>query len=147
MQAKILNQKSKIEFVYPLRRYPTHTEPFPTIYYLRDPVLVQAMSELERHQRVAHFQDRLAADDELMAAYRADHVAYRATRWAMLTHEDRRLVEDSPSLSRSFRAGIAGIADFRYVKCLHAHYAHHLAQIHEGGTTIGRLIAPLLPFP
>jgi len=58
----------------------------------------------------------------------------------MLTDADRAIVEASPSLSRSFRGGIAGIANLDTVKCLHAHMAHHLARRDQGGTTLGRLI-------
>lgn len=134
----------QIEVVYPLRHFPQHTEPFPTIYYLRDPQLIHAMSELERHHHVAKLQQRLRDDPALMADYHADHAAYRDARWAMLTPEDRAIVEHSPSLSRSFRGGIAGIADFDFVKCLHAQYAHHLAMHEQHGTTVGRLIDHLL---
>lgn len=134
------------ETVYPLRHFPGHAEPFPTIYYLIDPALVHAISNLERQNHIGKFEQHLANDAELMASYRADHAAYRDTRWAMLTDEDRAVVEASPSLSRSFRGGIAGIANFDTVKCLHAQYAYHLAQ-HDtapGGTTLGRLIDELL---
>lgn len=147
MQSKILNPQSKIELVYPLRHFPTHTEPFPTIYYLRDPQLIHAMSELERHHHIARLQEQLRGDPALMKKYHADHAAYRDARWDMLTPEDRAVVENSPSLSRSFRGGIAGIADFDFVKCLHAQYAHHLAMHDRGGTTVGRLIDELLINP
>ncbi|MEO0515042.1 MAG: DUF501 domain-containing protein [Planctomycetota bacterium] len=130
----------QIDTVYPLRHFPDHVEPFPTIYYLTDPALLHAMSELERQQFIGRFEQRLRDDADLMAAYHADHVQYRDTRWAMLTDADRAIVEASASLSRSFRGGIAGIANFDTVKCLHAHYAHHLAAAPTGGTTIGRLI-------
>ncbi|MEM8738419.1 MAG: DUF501 domain-containing protein [Planctomycetota bacterium] len=133
-----------VERVYPLRRPSGRVEPFPTIYYLRDAGLMRAMSELERHHHVREIERRLAEDAELMAAYHADHAAYRDTRWAMLTEPDRAAVEASPSLRRSFRGGIAGIADFNYVKCLHAQYAYHLARGEQGGTTAGRLIDALL---
>ena len=130
----------QIDTVYPLRHFPDRVEPFPTIYYLTDPALVHAMSELERQQFIGRFERRLADDAELRAAYHADHERYRDTRWAMLTENDRQLIEQSASLSRSFRGGIAGIANLDTVKCLHAHYAHHLATAEAGGTTVGQMI-------
>ncbi|MEM9420498.1 MAG: DUF501 domain-containing protein [Planctomycetota bacterium] len=132
------------DIVYPLRRFPDHVEPFPTIYYLTDPELLHAMSELERLNTVGRLEQRLVEDAELRAAYHADHEQYRDTRWAMLTEEDRAAVEASPSLAKSFAWGIAGIANFDTVKCLHAHMAHHLANAERGGTTIGRCIEELL---
>lgn len=137
----------KIDTVYPLRHFPDHVEPFPTIYYLTDPTLVHAMAELERQQFIGRFEQRLAADAGLMAAYHADHESYRDIRWAMLTDADRAIVEATPSLAKSFRWGIAGIAKFDTVKCLHAHYAHHLANASAGGTTIGRLLEAQVPKP
>ena len=136
---------SAFDVVYPLRYSEDGTaQPFPTIYYLTDAKLLHAMSELERHQHIRKLEQTLAANSALMAAYHAEHAAYRDTRWAMLTGEDRQTVEASPSLSRSFRGGIAGIADFDTVKCLHAQYAYHLAKQEEGGTTLGRLIDEFL---
>ncbi|MEM6853160.1 MAG: DUF501 domain-containing protein [Planctomycetota bacterium] len=128
------------DLVYPLRHFPDRVEPFPTIYYLTDPDLLRAISELERQNFIGKFEQRLADDDALHAAYHADHEQYRDTRWAMLTDADRAIVEASPSLSRSFRGGIAGIANLDTVKCLHAHYAHHLATAESGGTTVGQMI-------
>lgn len=145
MESSISNQQSAIEVVYPLRRFPDRAEPFPTIYYLRDPGLVHAMCELERHQHIRRFERMLLDDPELMAAHHADHAAYRDARWAMLTDEDRATVEASPSLMRCFRTGIAGIANFDSVKCLHATLAYHLAAAERGGTTVGRLVDELLP--
>ncbi|MEM9916360.1 MAG: DUF501 domain-containing protein [Planctomycetota bacterium] len=128
------------DLVYPLRHFPDRVEPFPTIYYLTDPDLLRAISELERQNFIGKFEQRLADDDALRAAYHTDHERYRDTRWAMLTDADRQVIEQSASLSRSFRGGIAGIANVNTVKCLHAHYAHHLATVESGGTVIGQMI-------
>ncbi|MEM7626356.1 MAG: DUF501 domain-containing protein [Planctomycetota bacterium] len=137
---------SAYETVYPLRLTADDTPtPFPTIYWLTDPGLDHQLAELERQNFVGQFEQRLAKDAQLMAAYHADHAAYRDTRWAMLTAEDRATVEASPSLTRSFRSGIAGIANFDTVKCLHAQHAYHLARREAGGTTLGRLLDELLP--
>ena len=129
-----------VEVVYPLLRRRGGLEPFPTIYYLRDPSLVHAMSELERRGFLKRFQDRLAENPKLRRAFHDDHARYRDARRAMLTAEDRRAVEASGSLSRAFSRGIAGIANFDRIKCLHAHYAHHLILADTGGTVVGRLI-------
>lgn len=119
-------------------------EPFPTIYYLHDPGLLRDLSELERHNAVGRLEAIIAADPELREKFHADHAAYRDERWAMLTDVDRRLVEGSPNLLKTFQGGVAGIADFDRVKCLHAHYAYHLAR-QPDGTALGKQIDSLLP--
>ncbi|MEO1237102.1 MAG: DUF501 domain-containing protein [Planctomycetota bacterium] len=132
------------EPVYPLRFADDDTaQPFPTIYWLTDPDLDRRLANLERLGHIARLQQQLADDPALRAAIHADHAAYRDARWAMLTPEHRALVERSPSLLRTFRGGVAGTADFDHIKCLHAHYAHHLAT-DQPGTTLGRLITTLL---
>ncbi len=156
---------SPIEIIYPLRfpRAASHAapesakglvsspppRPFPTIYWLHDPALIRRLSELERLGHIRRLERRIAEDAELRAAYHADHEAYRSARWAMLTPEHRALVQGSPTVLKAFRGGIAGIANFDTIKCLHAQQAHHLATLAcgasgSGGTTLGRLIAPLL---
>jgi len=58
----------------------------------------------------------------------------------------------NPSIHRSIKhyrkhslqtVGIAGIRDFSAVKCLHCHYAHHLARP-EHGNLIGLWVEDLL---
>ena len=129
-----------VERVYPLLRRGRRPEPFPTIYYLRDPVLVHAMSELERQGHTQRFQQRLDHDPALRRRLHDDHAQYRSRRWDMLTPEDRRLIRGAPSLGRAFRTGVAGVANFDRINCLHAHSAHHLVQRPAGGTLIGQLI-------
>jgi len=58
-------------------------------------------------------------------------------RWDALTPADRAWVRARPEIHRTFAGGIGGTADFTRIKCLHLHWAHHLA---VGGTTAGRLI-------
>ncbi len=129
-----------IEVVYPLIHHADRVEPFPTIYYLRDPDLVHRMSELERRLVTHRLQAQLDGDPGLMQRFHADHARYRDGRWAMLTAADRQRIEASDSLGRAFCSGIAGVANFDRIKCLHAHYAEHLARSDTGGTTVGRLI-------
>ncbi|MEM1110083.1 MAG: DUF501 domain-containing protein [Planctomycetota bacterium] len=135
------DEKPAFETVYPLRRTDNGTpQPFPTIYWLSDPSLDHQLAELERLGYIGRFEQHLADDAELLAAYHADHVRYRDSRWSMLTDADRTTVESSPSLLRSFRGGIAGIANFDTVKCLQAQYAYHLAAADRGGSVVGHLI-------
>ena len=86
--------------------------PFPTLYYLTCPRASAAASRLESAGRMREWQDELATDPELAAAYRAAHEAYLATR-------DRRDVLPS-------RSTAGGMPD--RVKCLHVLAGQSLAQ-------------------
>ncbi len=131
-----------VEVVYPLRRQGGKHSPFPTIYWLGKGELHHAIADLERQGWVGKLEERMRNDADFpgFRGFReevhADHARYRERRWAMLTQADRALVESAPSLLRSFRGGVAGIADFDHVKCLHAHVAHALAD----SNAIGRVV-------
>lgn len=86
--------------------------PFPTLYYLTHPALTAAASRLESAGVMREMTERLQADEELAAAYRAAHEAYLAERDAL------------ESLGTTFSGG--GMPD--RVKCLHVLVAHSLAK-------------------
>jgi uncharacterized protein len=95
--------------------------PMPTRYWLVDPVLGAAIARLESAGGV-RAAEAAVDPDELAAA----HAAYAAERDAALPagHTGPR-----PS------GGVGGTA--RGVKCLHAHYAYHLA---GGDDPVGRWV-------
>ncbi|WP_396905085.1 DUF501 domain-containing protein [Mycolicibacterium phlei] len=86
--------------------------PFPTLYYLTHPALTAAASRLESAGVMREMTERLQADEELAAAYRAAHEAYLAER------------DSIESLGTTFSGG--GMPD--RVKCLHVLIAHSLAK-------------------
>ena len=129
--------KPPVETVYPLLKRGESVTPFPTRYWLHDPVACQRMGELERGGAVRQLEAQIAADLRLRHAFAKDHATYRDERWQALTPDDRAWVAARPQMQRTFAGGIGGIADFTRIKCLHLHWAHHLA---VGGTTAGRLI-------
>ncbi|KQP01629.1 DUF501 domain-containing protein [Leifsonia sp. Leaf264] len=87
--------------------------PFPTLYYLSHPAATAAMSYLEAAHVMVEFQDRLAEDEELKAAYQKAHESYLADRESILV---------VPEIA-NFSAG--GMPE--RVKCLHALAGHALA--------------------
>ncbi|MFE7800497.1 DUF501 domain-containing protein [Nocardia sp. NPDC057440] len=86
--------------------------PFPTLYYLTDPRLTAEASRQESAGVMREMTDRLAADPELAAAYRAAHESYLAER------------NEIESLGTDFTGG--GMPE--RVKCLHVLIAHALAK-------------------
>lgn len=103
--------------------------PMPTRYWLVDPAVQRAVSRLESAGGV-----RRAEAEVPVEALDAAHAAYAAERDAALPpgHTGPR-----PS------GGVGGTT--RGVKCLHAHYAYHLA---GGDDPVGRWVAErLVPVP
>ena len=86
--------------------------PFPTTYWLTCPTAVKAVARLEAGGAIARFNEREPTDPAFAAALRVAHDAYAADR-----------ARDLPEARED--GGVGGTR--RGVKCLHAHYAFHLA--------------------
>jgi len=87
--------------------------PFPTTYYLSHPAATAAISQLEATQVMNEYNQLLADDEQVRAAYRAAHESFLA---------DRAVLGDVPEI-----AGISSGGMPDRVKCLHALAAHSLA--------------------
>ncbi|HEX9064801.1 MAG TPA: DUF501 domain-containing protein [Streptosporangiaceae bacterium] len=101
--------------------------PFPTLYYLTCVRACAAASRLEAAGLMREMTDRLAADEDLRAAYRAAHADYAARRDAVAAAAG---VEPLPADA----ASAGGMPD--RVKCLHALAAQELAV--PGSNPLGR---------
>jgi hypothetical protein len=95
--------------------------PFPTLYWLSCPALVEAVGRLEGAGGIAQLQLELDEDPALAADRAVVEARVRATRRA-LAHDGPRLDEGA-----ALAAGIAGEAAGGGLKCLHAHAAAALA--------------------
>ena len=122
---------------YPLRREGGRLTPFPTLYWLTCPSLSRSLAHLERDGAIAAIGAELAADPVLQAGLRRNHEQYIAQRWATLSAEDRLLMSGSDLAAFFQTRGIGGMTNLAAVKCLHLHFAQHLA----GGNVLGELVA------
>src|SRR5579859_1575583 len=102
--------------------------PFPTLYYLTCPKAASAIGTLEASGLMAEMSERLKADPDLAAAYRAAHEDYLARRDAI------EVLQGFPT------AG--GMPD--RVKCLHVLAGHALAA-GPGVNPLGDETLALLP--
>ena len=135
---------------YPLQHCQSCEErlvPFPTLYWLTCPRLSRELADMERNGAIEAFQNEIVCNSDLEHAIAKDHRDYIEKRWNLLTKPDRDLVSSSPTLLETLRTrGIGGISNFMMVKCLHLHYAHHLAMIGNNendestGTAVGKMI-------
>ena len=115
------------ERVHPLKQTPRGPRPFPTLYWLVDPTLLRAISDLERRGSIAGFAARVGSEPAFAAAVERDHRRYAARRWALLSPAERRLAEAAGFAAALRDRGVGGAGDPAAVKCLHAHAAHALA--------------------
>lgn len=100
--------------------------PFPTLYYLTCPVATRAASSLESDGFMRELNDRLAAEPDLASSYRDAHDRYRLARDGSL--------DGRPDSA----GGMPG-----RVKCLHALYAHEVADGNPVGAIVRERIEPL----
>jgi exopolyphosphatase / guanosine-5'-triphosphate,3'-diphosphate pyrophosphatase len=97
--------------------------PFPTTYWLTCPAAVRAVSRLESEGAIAGLNGRYETDEVFRAAVDAAHAQAAQDRASELPE------------ARDW-GGVGGTR--RGLKCLHAHYAHHLA---GGDDAVGRWVA------
>lgn len=101
--------------------------PFPTRYWLACPLARSRVGRLEALGGVRRMEARLASDPEFAAAMATTHDRYRRERDRLIPEA----VEHRPT------GGVAGSS--AGVKCLHAHYADHLA---GNDNPVGAMVAP-----
>ncbi len=116
-----------------IRNAPLDAEghPFPTTYWLTCPEAVKAVARVESEGWIAAMNERIQEDEEFDAAVEAAHRAYATDRARDLPVAGDR--------AGSWAGNWGGVAGTRTgVKCLHAHYAYHLA---GGADPIGAWVA------
>ena len=111
-----------------IRNRPVDAEgqPFPTLYWLTCPEAVGAVSRLESDGWIKRLSHRAEVDPDFRIALRRAHEEY--------ANERERLHPGAKAWG-----GVGGAA--RGVKCLHAHYAYHLA---GGADPVGVWVADRL---
>ena len=100
-------------------------EPFPTLYWLTCPLAVRKVGVLESSGLMRDLTARLEDDGALAASYTDAHERYRQDR-------------DGGKGPASSAGGMPG-----RVKCLHALYAHELADANPVGAMVRDEIEPL----
>ena len=101
--------------------------PFPTLFYLTCPLAVRAIGSVEASGRMRELNERLGQDDALRDEYAAAHERYRARRDSLHVLDDDATAGGMPGR----------------VKCLHALYAHELADGNPIGAIARDEIEPL----
>lgn len=95
-----------------------------TLYWLTCGALRTAISRLEANGSIGRMERLMAGDPELARQFAQDQTAYRERALAVMARE---LPGRDPARLLGRVRGVAGVADARFVKCLHAHVACTLA--------------------
>ena len=104
-------------------------QPFPTTFWLSCPDAVRAVSRLEADGWISKLNERVEVDPAFAEAVARAHAEYARER-----------ARDRPA-AEAF-GGVGGTR--RGLKCLHAHYANHLAGGEdEVGAWVARTVAPI----
>lgn len=109
-------------------------KPFPNLYWLVCEKLKYAIDRIEAAGWVKRLEEEiLIQDSQMRNSLVIDHYRYMKERWSLVLESDFKGIESPNLLKPLASTGIGGISDFERVRCLHMHYAFHLAQ----GSTLG----------
>jgi hypothetical protein len=111
-------------------------KPFPTLFWLIDPVLNLRIDREEAGGLINRFQRLIDESRELQGAMKIDHQRHIQLRESYLAGGERELLESRGQWDALSRRGIGGIADFSRIRCLHTWYAAHLVE----PNTVGRML-------
>lgn len=111
-------------------------EPFPTLYWLACPEVAHRIARLEHQGWIGRLEREIEIDAEFRAELVRDHERYASERDALLSDAEKTLLESHGLLTALRARGIGGAYTLTKLKCLHLHYAHHLAR----GSAVGRRI-------
>ncbi len=111
-------------------------KPFPTLFWLVDPVLCYQIDQLEAEGLIKKFQQRVDLEPDLQRGMRDDHQAYMAMRDALMRPEIRRRLQTLGFGEVLKNKGVGGIGDFTRIRCLHTWYGAHLVEPNTVGTML-----------
>lgn len=111
-------------------------DPFPTLYWLCSKDLHKAISQIETRGVVKELEQEIADDADLRQRLLADQARYRDKRLSEMLREDKQAIADNGFTDLFDSFGIGGIRTWDKIRCLHMHYAHHLAE----GNVIGEIL-------
>ena len=104
-------------------------KPFPSLFWLTCPRLHKAIAKIEQTAWIKHLENELIpGNEELKKQLEKDHLRYQKLRWEKISEEEKKAVPNPHYLESLKATGIGGVRDFSRVRCLHMHYAHHLAE-------------------
>ena len=99
--------------------------PFPTTFWLTDPTINANICKLEETGWISRIQTKLSSSESALNDMRSAHQCYSDFRLSLLNRKDTEYVKEKGWENKLTQVGVAGMANFDSVKCLHCHYAHY----------------------
>lgn len=130
-----VQSKQEIPLVLQMRSL-VNNKPFPTLYWLCSRDLYRAIARIETSGIIKQLEQQLQSDSSLRNQHLADQQRYINLRAASLSKQQKEQIESLGFSLLYKQYGIGGIRQWDRIRCLHMHYAYHLAQ----GSTIGAIL-------
>ncbi len=141
--SNVLNIEKRCIYGYPqvIKSFPLKDgKPFPTLYWLTCPYLVEEVSKLEAQQKITEIEKIIQNNPELKRKMIRVHKEEIEKRMKLLEEKINSLPENM--IKKLKETGIGGIEDFSRIKCLHLHYASYLVgENNPVGEIVDRYIA------
>jgi hypothetical protein len=115
-------------------------QPFPTLFWLVDPVMSLAIDRIEAAGQISELQVQVDNSVEIRAQMVVDHDRHRRLRDQLLTPEQRAAIVENGFEPVFEQRGVGGIAAQDRIRCLHTWIAAHLVR----PNVIGQLSEPLI---
>jgi len=125
--SNVLNVEERCIYGYPqvIKSFPLKDgKPFPTLYWLTCPYLVEEASKLEAQGKITEIEKIIQNDPELRMQMIRAHKEEIEKRMKILEGELNFLSKNI--IKKLKETGIGGIKNFSTIKCLHLHYASYL---------------------
>jgi hypothetical protein len=115
--------------------------PFPTLFWLCSRDLHKAINAIETAGFVKNLEARVEQEQALKLQLLADQMHYHQLRDNALRDEDRFAIEKAGLTDVFNQFGIGGIKQWDKIRCLHMHYAFHLALKADGEeSVVGKIL-------
>ncbi|ABX32542.1 protein of unknown function DUF501 [Petrotoga mobilis SJ95] len=141
--SNVLTIEKRCIYGYPqvIKSFPLKDgKPFPTLYWLTCPYLVEEVSKLEAQQKITEIEKIIQNDPELKRQLVRVHQVEIEKRMKLLGEKINSLPENM--IKKLKETGVGGIENFSSVKCLHLHYASYLVgENNPVGGIVDRYIA------
>ena len=115
-------------------------QPFPTLFWLVDPIMNLAIDRVEAAGHIAELQLQVDNSAEIRAQMVVDHDQHRRLREQLLTPEQSAAIIEYGFEPVFEQRGVGGIAAQDRIRCLHTWIAAHLVR----PNVIGQLTEPLI---
>lgn len=115
-------------------------QPFPTLFWLVDPIMNLAIDRIEAAGHIAELQLKVDNSAEIRAQMVVDHDQHRRLREQLLTPEQSAAIIEHGFEPVFEQRGVGGIAAQDRIRCLHTWIAAHLVR----PNVIGQLTEPLI---